>query len=223
VFGGTFNPIHLGHLLVADDVRERLALDRMLFVPAAVPPHKPPDDLAPALDRFEMTRLAVAAHPLFAVSDVELSRPGPSYTVDTLRLLGAAGDELHLLIGSETFLDLLHWRAPREVASLARLVVVPRTGDGFDPDSPAAQRVLRELGLPPFCHGASAEPRAPVLLRAASLPISGSDLRRRAQEGRSLAYRMPDAVIAHIRERGLYRALAAPTAATSSGAGPSSR
>jgi len=205
VFGGSFNPIHLGHLLVADEVRERLALDRVLFVPAAVPPHKPAGELVPASHRFEMTCLAVATHPQFAVSDVELSRPGPSYTVDTLRALGGR-DELHLLLGSETFLDLLGWKAPREVASLARLVVVPRTGEGFDPEAPAAQKVLRELGLPAFTGTASRESRAPILVGAASLPISGSDLRRRAREGRSLAYRMPEAVIAYIRHHGLYRA-----------------
>ena len=204
VFGGSFNPIHFGHLLIADEVCERLALDRVLFIPAGVPPHKPGGELAPARDRFEMTRLAVSAHPRFEVSDLELERRGPSYTVDTLRALAGQG-ELFLLIGSETFLDLLNWREPRQVATLARLVVVPRSGDAFDPEAPAAQKVLHELGLPGFVRGLSDPPRAPILVSAASLPISGSDLRRRAREGRSLAYRMPEAVAAYIREHGLYR------------------
>ena len=206
VFGGSFNPIHLGHLLVADDVCERLGLDRVLFVPAAVPPHKPAADLAPAPDRFEMTRLAVATHPRFAVSDLEMSRPGASYTVDTLRALAEGGDALFLLIGSDTFLDLCHWKAPREVAALARIVVVPRTGDGFDPAGPAARAVLDELGLDAFCRDGAGPGRGPIVVPAASLPISGSDLRRRAREGRSLAYRMPEPVIAYVRARGLYRA-----------------
>jgi nicotinate-nucleotide adenylyltransferase len=235
VFGGSFNPIHFGHLLVADEIAEILALDRVLFVPAASPPHKPAAELAPAAHRFEMTRRAVAEHPRFEVSDVELRRSGPSYTVDTLTALRERGD-LHLLIGSETFLDLLSWREPRQVASLARLVVVPRTGNGFDPDSEAAQKVLKELGLGYFVSpsaGAqtwpplSPNPRTtespsqrttesessdlrtaalpPVLVGAASLPISGSDLRKRAREDRSLVYRMPLAVAAYIREHGLYR------------------
>jgi nicotinate-nucleotide adenylyltransferase len=230
VFGGSFNPVHFGHLLVADDIAETLALDRVLFVPAAAPPHKPAAELAPAAQRFEMARLAIAEHPRFEVSDVELRRSGPSYTVDTLEALRPRGD-LHLIIGSETFLDLLSWREPRRVAALARLVVVPRSGNAFDPEGPLAQKVLSELGLGSFMstisgglemapalppsadtRAPSADtrpgPRAPVLVPAASLPISGSDLRKRAREGRSLAYRMPAAVAAYIREHGLYRGAA---------------
>jgi nicotinate-nucleotide adenylyltransferase len=218
VFGGSFNPIHFGHLLVADEICEILDLDRVLFVPAAEPPHKPALDLAPARHRFEMTALAVREHPRFEVSDVELRRAGPSYTVQTLQALRSRGD-LHLLIGSETFLDLLNWREPWQVARLARLVVVPRNSTGFEPDGPAAQKVLKELGLPglvlvaaegswreveaPPTTGAAIPP-APLLVRAASLPISGSDLRRRAREGRSLAYRMPESVAAYVREHRLY-------------------
>ena len=202
MFGGSFNPIHFGHLLVADDIAETLALDRVLFVPAAVPPHKPASALAPAVHRFAMTRLAVAEHPRFEVSDVELRRSGPSYTVDTLEALASLG-ELHLIIGSETFLDLLTWHEPRRLAGLARLVVVPRSGNAFDPNAPAAQKVLTELALGPFSR--PGENGRAVLKEAASLPISGSDLRRRARTGRSLAYRMPAAVVAYIREHGLYR------------------
>jgi nicotinate-nucleotide adenylyltransferase len=114
---------------------------------------------------------------------------------------------LYLIIGSETFLDLLNWREPRRVAALARLVVIPRNGMGFDPEAPAALKVLRELGLPGFvpAPGEPAEDPAPILLHAASLPISGSDLRRRAREGRSLAFRMPEAVVSYIRDQRLYR------------------
>ena len=198
VFGGSFNPIHFGHLLLADEICEALAFDRVLFVPAAVPPHKRAAELASAEHRYRMTELAIREHPRFAVSDVELRRGGPSYTVDTLRALRGEGD-LYLLIGSETFLDLLGWREPREVIRLARLVVVPRTGFDFDPEAPAVQKVLRELGPAAF---GSAD--GPVLYRAASLPISGSDLRRRARDGRSLAYRMPEPVAAYIRQHRLY-------------------
>ena len=201
VFGGSFNPIHFGHLLLADEICEALRLDRVLFVPAAVPPHKPAAELASAEHRYRMTALAVREHPRFAVSDIELRREGPSYTVDTLSALQGEGTTLRLLIGSDTFLDLLSWRDPREVVRLARLIVVPRTGGDFDPEGPAAQKVLHELGL-----GAFGDADGPVLYRAASLPISGSDLRRRAREGRSLVYRMPGSVAAYIREHGLYRA-----------------
>jgi nicotinate-nucleotide adenylyltransferase len=210
VFGGSFNPIHYGHLLLADEVLELLGLDRVLFVPAASPPHKPAAQLAPAPDRFEMVRLAIAGHPRFAVSDIELRRTGPSYTVDTLQVLAAGGDELFLVIGSETFLDLLSWREPRRVASLARLVVIPRAGSAFDPESAAAQKVLREIGIEGgFAHvgsGPPPPPRGVLIVHAASLPLSASDLRRRVREDRSLAFRMPPAAIDYVRSRGLYRA-----------------
>ncbi len=193
VFGGSFNPIHYGHLLLADEVLETLKLDRILFVPAAVPPHKSPAHLAPAGDRHEMVRLATAGHPKFEVSDAELRRAGPSYTVDTLEALRTPREDLFLIVGSETFLDLLTWREPRRIAELARLVVVPRVGSAFDADSAAAQKVVREIG------------QEPLIVRATSLPISASDLRRRVREGRSVAYRLPEAVAAYIRARRLYQ------------------
>ena len=190
---------------MADDVCEVLKLDRLLFVPAAQPPHKPPTELAPAVHRYRMTALAVQEHPLFEVSDVEVKRSGTSYTVDTLSTLQERG-RLHLIIGSETFLDLLNWKEPRRVVSLARLVVIPRNGMAFEPEMPAALKILRELGLPGFERGAAeaADGPAPLLRYAASLPISGSDLRRRAREKRSLAFRMPQAVASYIRDHHLY-------------------
>jgi nicotinate-nucleotide adenylyltransferase len=211
VFGGSFNPIHYGHLLLADEVLEQLGLDRVLFVPAGVPPHKAVSTLAPAADRYAMVRLATADHPAFAVSDVELRRPGPSYTVDTLATLALGGDELFLLVGSETFLDLLSWRAPRRIAELARLVVVPRMGSVFDPEGAPAQKVLRELGAVRFAavEGRAILPQTVLIVHATSLPMSSSDLRRRARDGRSLAYRVPPAVADYIRSRGLYRGGAA--------------
>jgi nicotinate-nucleotide adenylyltransferase len=211
VLGGSFNPIHYGHLLLADEVLEQLGLDRVLFVPAAAPPHKAAAQLAPAADRFEMVRLAIAGHPRFDVSDVELRRSGPSYTVDTLQALAATGDTLFLVVGSETFLDLLSWRQPRRVASLARLVVIPRTGSLFDPDSDAAQKVLREIGVAPagFVHARAGVPLPPagvVVAHVTSLPLSASELRSRVRDGRSLAFRMPPAAIDYVRAHGLYRA-----------------
>ena len=154
-----------------------------------------------------MVRLAVAGHPRFEVSDIELRRRGPSFTVDTLEALREGGDELILPIGSETFLDLLSWRQPRRIVELARLVVVPRTGSAFDPESTAAQKVLREIGAERFATSPEALAlRTVVILHATSLPISSSELRARSREGRSLAFRTPDAVIAYIRQRRLYAA-----------------
>jgi len=209
VLGGSFNPIHYGHLLLADDVLEQLALDRVLFVPAGSPPHKPLSLLAPAADRFQMVRLAIAEHARFDVSDVELRRAGPSYTVDTLSALAAGGDELFYVVGSETFLDLLTWREPKRLAALARLVVIPRAGSVFDTEGAAAQKVLHEIGVEGgFVHagGGAPPPRGVLIVHATSLPLSASDLRRRVREGRSLRYRMPPAVIDYVRAHGLYHA-----------------
>jgi len=211
VLGGSFNPIHHGHLLLADEILEILGVDRVLFVPAAVPPHKAPADLAPAADRFAMVQLAIAGHPGFAVSDLELRRPGPSYSVDTLTELAAGGDEMFFVIGSETFLDLLSWREPRRIASLVRLVVIPRAGSPFDPQSAAAQKVLREIGIGEsgFAHvgpGGGPPPRAVLIAHVTSLPISASDLRARVRAGRSLDYRLPPAVIDYVRGHRLYQA-----------------
>src|SRR5262245_39875998 len=139
-----------------------------------------------------MVELAIAGHPKFAASDVELARAGPSYTVDTLAALGIPRDEAFLIVGSETFLDLLSWRTPRRIAELAQIVVVPRAGSAFDPDSAAMQKVVHEIG-------------EPLVVHATSLPISASDIRRRVREGRSIAYRVPDAVAAYIRATRLYR------------------
>jgi nicotinate-nucleotide adenylyltransferase len=194
VFGGSFNPIHYGHLLLADEVLDALGLDRVLFVTAPQPPHKPSAQLAPARDRHAMVELALAGRSQFAASDLELRRAGPSYTVDTLEVLRIPREELFLIVGSETFLDLLTWRAPRRVAELAQIVVVPRTGSAFDPESAAARKVVHEIGD---------EPR---IVHATSLPISASDLRRRVREGRSIAYRLPEAVAAYIHAKRLYRA-----------------
>ncbi len=207
IFGGSFNPVHYGHLLLADEVREVLGLDRVLFVPAAVPPHKSAAQLAPADHRYAMVVLATEGNPAFAVSDLELRRPGPSYTVDTIAALRAASDdELFLLVGSETFLDLLSWKDPVRLARLARLAVVPRAGSTFDAEGVPAVKVLREIGESRFVRVVDTVPPDGVLVvRAASLPISASDLRRRAREGRSLAYRMPDSVITYLRAHRLYQ------------------
>jgi nicotinate-nucleotide adenylyltransferase len=208
VFGGSFNPIHYGHLLLADDLLEILSLDRVLFVPAKHPPHKDPTRLAPAEERLAMVRLATQGHPGFEVSDIELTRPGPSFTVDTLAALARPGQTLFLIVGSETFLDLLSWREPRRVAQLARLVIVPRVGSPFDTESNAAQKVLREIGVDggfSTVDGGRVPERGVIVSRAASMPISASELRRRVREDRSLAFRLPPAVADYIRARGLYR------------------
>ena len=204
--GGSFNPVHYGHLLLAADVREALALERVLFMPAGMPPHKPARGLAPAEHRYEMVRLAIADDPAFDVSDLELRRAGPSYTVDTVEAIGGPPDELFLVIGSETFLDLLSWREPRRLAACCRIVVVPRVGSAFDIDSAAVVKVVREIGADGIAvaGGGEVPARGVIVVHATSLPISASELRARAAAGKSLAYRVPPAVQAYIARHHLY-------------------
>ncbi|MGH7264887.1 MAG: nicotinate (nicotinamide) nucleotide adenylyltransferase, partial [Candidatus Rokuibacteriota bacterium] len=144
ILGGTFNPIHLGHLVLAESFRERLVLDRVLFVPAGTPPHKAAPGIAPALHRYAMISLAVAGHPAFAASDVEVRRPGPSYSVETLEALAGEwpGARLFFLMGSDTFLDLPSWRAPERLTTWATVAVGRRTGSAFEPEAEPAQAVL---------------------------------------------------------------------------------
>ena len=207
LFGGSFNPIHFGHLLLADEVRERLALDRVIFMPLGVPAHKSAGALAPAADRYAMVKLAIADHPAFEVSDLEMRRTGPSYTVDTIETLGVPSSELFLIIGSETFLDLLSWHEPRRMATLCRIVVVPRTGSAFDPESVAARKVMREIGADAIVsvdEEGTVPERGVLIVHATSLPLSASDIRARAARGRSLAFRMPSSAAAYLKEHRLY-------------------
>lgn len=202
LFGGSFDPVHVGHLVLAEQAREQLALDRVLWVPAARNPHKARAAVAPGEERLAMLRLACEGQPAFLPSAIELERemastapgrgPGPSYTVDTLEALHAAAPEaeLYLLLGTDALVGLPSWRSPERVLELARPAVMGRPGRA--PELAALERALP---------GLSERLRR---IEAPSLEISATDLRRRAAEGRSLRYLVRDAVAAHIAERGLY-------------------
>ncbi|MCA1684557.1 MAG: nicotinate-nucleotide adenylyltransferase [Planctomycetia bacterium] len=194
LFGGTFDPIHLGHLVLAEQCREACGLDAVWFVVAGSPPHKPGERTA-AGDRLEMVRIAVAGHPAFSVSEVETRRPGPHYSVDTLAAVRRdhPGDDLFFLIGADSLTDLPQWRQPEEIARLATVVVVNRPGIDLGATAGAP--------LPDF--GPGAHP-----LRAVTIPpigIASHDLRRRLAEGRSVRYMLPRGVEAYINAHKLYR------------------
>jgi len=193
VLGGTFDPIHLGHLEAAEASRECAGLDQVLLVPAGRPPHKR-EAHASAEDRLQMTRLAVAQAPGLAVWDYEVRHPGPSYTVQTLRAFREErpGDDAFLILGWDAAKDIRSWRQPDEVLELARLVVVGRPGL----DSPTAAS-LRAAGI---------EPRRVTLCLISTPDVAATRIRRLAAAGRSLAGLVPEAVERHIREHGLYGA-----------------
>jgi nicotinate-nucleotide adenylyltransferase len=193
LFGGTFDPIHLGHLILAEQCRESCRLDWVWFVVAGAPPHKP-GGRTEVTHRLEMVRIAIAGQAAFAVSDIEAARPGPHYSVETLDAVRRdhPDDDLFFLIGADSLADLHGWRAPERIAQLATIVVVNRPGiEQVDP-----------ANLPDF--GPGAHP-----LQAVTIPpvgIASSDLRRRLAEGRSIRYMVPRGVEAYIDAQGLYRA-----------------
>lgn len=203
VLGGTFNPPHLGHLLIAQEALDQLGLAQVRFVPAAVPPHKevPTDPGAPA--RLAMVTAALGADPRFAADDLELRRGGPSYTVDTLRALHATypGAELTFIVGGDMAASLPTWRDPAEVVALARLAVAEREGA-------ARADILERLATIP---GAVEQVDFFDLPR---IDFSSSLVRRRVAAGRPITYLVPDRVAEYIAQHGLYRSpVESPTSA----------
>jgi len=188
LMGGTFDPIHLGHLRAAENARECLALDEVVFVPAGHPPHRP-GPCGGALDRFAMVALATATHPGFVASDLELSRGGASYTVDTVAALLAAhpGATVVLIVGSDAFAEMGSWKDPERLLGLCSVAVVPRPGDG----APAPRL--------------AADPARFTRVAGPGLEMSASLVRSRVREGRSVRYLVPDGVADFIAKRGLYR------------------
>jgi nicotinate-nucleotide adenylyltransferase len=186
MLGGTFDPIHLGHLRAAENAREALGLDRVLFVPARMPPHRK-GPVASPLDRFTMAALAVQGHPQFSVSDLELRREGPSYTVDTVEewLRLNARDSVYLVVGSDTFPEMTTWKDVDRLFSICAVAVAARPGEGAGLASLGNLSGRRVEGL--------------------GLPVSSTEVRRLAAAGSSIRYLVPDAVADYVEKRELYR------------------
>jgi nicotinate-nucleotide adenylyltransferase len=199
VFGGTFDPIHFAHLAVAQEAADVLGLERVLFVPAGRPPHKPDRRITDGEHRLAMVELAIGGNDRFAVDRLELDRAGPSYTVDTLealRVRPGGTDDLTLILSSEAFLELPSWHEPERLLELARIAVAPR--EGYPSADPAFVRAR-------FPGGLGRHVDRVVFLDGPRWRLSASDLRQRAAAGRSLRYLVPDAVVAYIDDHALYR------------------
>jgi nicotinate-nucleotide adenylyltransferase len=193
ILGGTFNPIHIGHLLLAETAREALQLDRVVFIPTGQPPHKRAKDLAPGPHRLEMVTLAIRHHPAFVCSDVELTRAGPSYSIETVRVLRhqLPGATLFLLMGQD--LVNVAWMGWKELTRLCTIVVVER-----GPGAAGGKR------------GASVPSRATGKVRRLPMPrvdIASSAIRARVRAGRSIRYLVPPAVERYIERHHLYKAV----------------
>ena len=197
ILGGSFDPVHVGHLRIAEEARLALGLDGVTFVPAGLQWMKKGTEAAPATDRLEMVRLATEGNDGFDVSDVEIRRPGPSYSVDTLRefrqTLGSEAD-LYFILGQDAFADLHLWSRPAELTALCRFAVMPRV------DGPAVD--LRRMDE----HVPGVSGRAVLLDDAPRIEVSSSELRARLGRGESIRYLVPDAVADYIARRGLYAA-----------------
>lgn len=191
IYGGTFDPIHLGHLILAEQCREQLGLDEVWFVPAGEPPHKRAEPLSSGRQRREMVDYAISGHAFFRVSEIELERDGPSFTIETLMQL----NQLHpdqqwwLLMGADSLRDFPTWREPKQIVQLARIAAVNR---GDQPLADAAEFAAR--------FGDRLD-----LVTMPGVNISASDIRHRVAAGRSIRFLVPRAVEVYIQQQGLFR------------------
>jgi nicotinate-nucleotide adenylyltransferase len=198
VLGGTFDPVHLGHLMLAGVVRQYLAPAEIIFMPAARPWMKEHIAISSAEDRLEMVKLATCGREGFSVSTIEIERGGPTYTVDTLRELRGRlpeGRELYFILGWDNLLELPRWREPEALIRLCKLVAVPRIGRRV-PDAAMLEKLLPGLSS------------RVILLAKPEIDISASVIRERVRRGESIRHLVPDAVAGYIEQRGLYRSVA---------------
>lgn len=195
LFGGTFDPIHNGHLAVAEDMRLKLELDRIIFIPARLPWLKSFRQLSKGHHRVEMVKLAVASNPCFEVSEMEMERPGPSYTVDTVEEMRASlglADEIYFIAGADAIMDMPLWKEPERVMSLCQIAAARRPG-APDIDAVALQSVI---------------PQASSCVRIIDVPqvdISSTAIRERIRRGKSISGMVPVAVERYIYDNKLYR------------------
>jgi nicotinate-nucleotide adenylyltransferase len=198
LFGGSFDPIHHGHLIVSRFVAEQLDIPRVVLVPSARPPHKPDRCLAPAAERLAMCRLAVAGDPQFEVSDWEISQPGPNYTLHTVehyRSVSSAGTELHWLVGMDSLRELSTWYEAGKLVE--RCTIVSTARPGFP--RPAAAELA--AGFVP----AQVEKLLQHIVEGPRVDIAGTDIRARVRAGLSIRYLVPEPVLRYVEEHALYR------------------
>jgi nicotinate-nucleotide adenylyltransferase len=194
VLGGTFDPIHLGHLLVAEEARARLNLTQTLFMPAGQPWLKTNNVISPAEHRVEMIRLAIADKPYFKLSTMEIERPGPTYTVDTIAELKGqlgAGDALFFILGWDNLIQLSQWREPSRLIKMCCLVAIPRVG------YPTPDLTSLEAAIPGLSQSA-------ILLDKPRIDINASEIRQRVAQGLSIHHLVPEPVERYIKQHKLY-------------------
>lgn len=187
ILGGTFDPPHLGHLIVAQEVQEKLKLDRIFLIPTSLPPHKKKVEISPAIHRLRMVQLATQDNPNFKVLDLELKRKGHSYTVDTLKDLRKNYLDTHfiLILGTDNLNQIHTWKKPQEIFKLSKVVFITRPGVTLDKTSKWLSRNR--------------------LLEVKEIDISSSDIRGRIKKGKSIRYMVPEEVLKYIKKHKLYK------------------
>ncbi len=188
LIGGTFDPIHIAHLIIAEAALEALSLREIVFVPAARPPHKDGGDVTHVEHRLEMVRLAIEGNSRLAVSDIEARRESPSYTIDTIRAIRAgldAGEDIYFIMGADSLVEFFTWKDPEELLAACEIVVVPRPGVSMDDADP---RILD----------------AAIVLQAPELSIASRDIRDRVRRRRTIRYLVPATVESYIDKKKLY-------------------
>ena len=196
--GGTFDPIHIGHLVTAEEARFQYELDEVMFVPSARPPHKTGSRQSPAEDRLRMVELAVEGNPFLSVSDIEAGREGLSYTIDTLRevhRIRGTETELYFITGADAILEILTWKDPEELLSESKFIAATRPGYPLE---------RLEDALPQLNSAGEKALRRVFAMEIPALAISSTDIRERAAAGRPYRYLVSHAVWTYIREKGLY-------------------
>ncbi|MGA2367498.1 MAG: nicotinate-nucleotide adenylyltransferase [Dehalococcoidia bacterium] len=195
IMGGTFDPIHLGHLIIAEDARTRLELDKVMFIPAGNPWMKSGHGITPPRHRVEMVKLAIQSNPFFSLVTIEVDRPGSTFTVDTLEQLWkdvGYESKLYLLMSWDSLKDMPNWKAPYRISKMATVVAFPRPGFNR-PDIASMEDVI-----PGFSE-------RNIMMEGPCIGISSTDIRDRVAEGKSIRYLVPDAVEKYITDNGLYK------------------
>jgi nicotinate-nucleotide adenylyltransferase len=212
ILGGTFNPIHYGHLAAAEEVRDRLKLDRVLFIPSFLPPHKQEEDMPSAVQRLEMVRLAISGNKNFKISDIEVKRGGKSYTIDTVEALLTLypGTELYFITGLDSFLDIQTWKGWERLLTLCSFVALSRPGYSFTDLAKIVFLKESALGLAALDRQETAQiavksdQKRVYLERISLYDISSTDIRTRIRQARTIKYHLPEAVEHYIIENKLY-------------------
>jgi len=189
LFGGTFDPPHIGHLIIAEFILSDLDVDKIYFIPSSIPPHKQPSSYSPALSRVEMLQISIKGTPAFQISDIELNRPGMSYSVDTIKhiksKMNLSKEELYFLIGSDSLVEFQTWKSPEEIISLTQVIVAPRPSFSKDMVKPEFLEQVQFLNTP-------------------QIDISSSMIRERVREKKSIRYYVIPEVLEYIQKKRLY-------------------